>query len=757
MMSQPEVDTVVKLFDEAFKRIGINADGMIKRIMNEGLTQNMSRTITYMGRVFQLIGEKSYLALAKPFARLNTFIARQFETDDAGKPLSKFMKDIYRMSDDMKSTFIDPFTKNMDRFTVSFAKNLDGITKGVISLAKGGFTLFAGLFQPLIMFTKGLFGMSDGVGVSNDMFGRFEETATKLGETLEKIGSFFYRISMPIYDFAKAINVSTQATMKLLSVVPPALMGGLFGGIIGGAKGHGMLGAGLGMMGGGMMGASGGGDMWGIINAAMTAIFGYQLVKGMFGGKGKGGAKGGIPNSAKGIVAAGVANEIVQSNVKSSFNSQTDDIKTNSNKSKYKIAPFNQEFGYKKPLWGLGSTNLSAQFDAEHKQGKFASELNKTIVNQNRNINAEIAKIEENMKKGGVGFTASFEKENLAKIQNLRNNIQPEITQNFAKHSAIQGGMFKTNMQPDFDTRLAEQRKFDAGEYRLGVNERMNERLANKAAIESRMFGAEGYSGKFVRGMTAPSVSAGLNTIFGATLVANPLMSFMKWIGMTTVAGFALLSPLGLAAIAFGTLTAALGTATMIINSNNTVRENELQNMQEEQNQRDLKKQKTMNEAILGAGYSAGGIGDIWAKGGQMNELTNNPSRLIARLLIANKNSPDKGAATSDLVTRAYNAKMSNNWSDEQGQHLFGKSLWAAVGNPNVDPVNNPNPVETVKLILEGKGFAKDAEKIITAAFLEILQKEYTRTDKSGNLIKNQPLVDQLIQNMKYGNPDGMQ
>jgi hypothetical protein len=197
-----DIDKALNLLEKGLSRIGINSNRMLARLSKESMLTNIMRFSSYLTRGFQIVGEKFYHALIIPFAKLNTFIARNFAEGSTG------MKILSRLGEDMnrgltpiieffnrvgKSAFTDRF-KLVDESVASIKANLQAGAS------------FLGLFAS---FYQGAFGQkSEGSGLLNvlTMF-------TKFGNGLKNI---FTTIRPAIYEVGQAVGMLGKEISKIV-------------------------------------------------------------------------------------------------------------------------------------------------------------------------------------------------------------------------------------------------------------------------------------------------------------------------------------------------------------------------------------------------------------------------------------------------------------------------------------------------------------------------------------------------------------
>ena len=78
------LEKALSLLEEGLTNIGLDSNKVIGRLMAEGLIQNVARTTSYINRFFQMLGEKGFESVTRPFVGLNLFLSKQFQMDSAG-------------------------------------------------------------------------------------------------------------------------------------------------------------------------------------------------------------------------------------------------------------------------------------------------------------------------------------------------------------------------------------------------------------------------------------------------------------------------------------------------------------------------------------------------------------------------------------------------------------------------------------------------------------------------------------------------
>ncbi len=300
------VTQAVTLIEEAFKSVGIDSNKVMGRILEEGTVQNISRLSNYISRFFQLMGEDSFNALARPLNKLNEYIATYFaiisEYGKDGKVISmknsaglQYMIDL---SKKLKQQYIEPMVNSFYEMGTVIHRMRSSLWSGFIDSVKGSMSVVQGMFGAFISFTKGL------LGISHD-FTNYETTFEGLNEFLKDFGHYSnlagkYLATMipPVNDLAKSINSLAVSFMKLFSPNALGAEGSAIGALMKG--GMGLAGAGIGGL--SMI-------VNGIASAPMASTIATMAMGGMLGkfAFGRMFGRGASANVAGGVGAGSVA------------------------------------------------------------------------------------------------------------------------------------------------------------------------------------------------------------------------------------------------------------------------------------------------------------------------------------------------------------------------------------------------------------------------------------------------------------------
>lgn len=214
------MDEVTRLFEEAFKNIGIDAGQIMGRLMSEGLTQNVHRTASYINRLFQMLGESSFAQLTKPLARLNFFLSDQFKKDTG------FMKYISNLSQAFSDKFVTPLTEMMNKVGFAIEPIAGEMGVDLVNALISVGSVFKNLIMLPIEFISGLMGVSTSISdiegkVSS--FNGFLKTTAELGT---KISSSFKELREPLNMLGESINNLVVSLLKLTNIDKTAKLGG---------------------------------------------------------------------------------------------------------------------------------------------------------------------------------------------------------------------------------------------------------------------------------------------------------------------------------------------------------------------------------------------------------------------------------------------------------------------------------------------------------------------------------------------------
>lgn len=701
-----KMDDVVRLFEEAFKGIGINADSMIKRIMSEGLTQNFTRFMTYVSRSFQMVGENSYLALAKPFARLNTFIAKQFDMgDDKGKKPALLMRLLGDTGESLNQQFITPFRIAMDKFTESFKIHMEKMVIGIKILIGGVFDLFTGLATPFIAFAKGLFGITTSLDKGDDILRGFGETAEQIGKKLSKIGLFFRELADSANGFALAINSVVKAFIKLSSALPPALVGAMFGGIRGG-----LIGAGAGAVAGSMVSGhsepdmvmvdgkmvpnpnKGGMGIGEIFSTALMGLFGISAVKSLFGGgNGRTSLGGGISGSE------GIAGKV-----------------------------------------GIDRSGGSI-LDQLNEKEKLA--YKKDYINSRDIIKTDIHAIKDSL----MTETDKDVLKGLREDLKLRNNELYKLNSDYSTRMA------NSQLGTKSEYWLTGQQKSRYSTSQADVTRIFEQSKAARLAQEASWTMTGGKLEQGVKFMNSPVTGAGLNTLFIGSFFSKFIFGLSKAAsGLEVVAApLALLGAQFLAIVAIaGTMIYGLSRLQNAFNNAADAAEAEEKIRMAKYEQDKLAKTKNMNDKILG-GVGLGTYRMAWNRD-PITSMVNNPEKLLGSMLYEQKYDSKAGAqAYIERMDRLYNYKMAHpEISNEEGVAVGGNA-WASVATHKLDGSVAPKPSEILAgLTINVKGAEKDLSKKILEHFEEMVLKMHPEWKKSKTMTKAEAVELSVL----YGN-----
>lgn len=214
------MDEVTRLFEEAFKNIGIDAGQIMGRLMSEGLMQNVNRTASYISRLFQMLGEKSFSQLTKPLAKLNFFLSDQFKKDTG------FMKYIAHLSQSFSEKFVVPLTEMMNKVGFAIEPIAGEMGVNLVNALVSVGSVFKQMVMLPIEFISGLMGVSSSISdiegkVSS--FNGFLRTTAELGT---KISSSFKELRQPLNMLGESINNLVVSLLRLTNIDKTAKIGG---------------------------------------------------------------------------------------------------------------------------------------------------------------------------------------------------------------------------------------------------------------------------------------------------------------------------------------------------------------------------------------------------------------------------------------------------------------------------------------------------------------------------------------------------
>lgn len=151
-----DLDKAINLFDEGLKKIGINADRLLRRLSAEGFLQNINRMSSYILRTFQTIGEPLFTALTKPFAKFNSYLAVAFAEGGGAIPyltkLGEGIRDSFKPAIDM----IDNF--GQDVMTNIKGNPNDNVITKFVDASRGSLRALFSMLGIVKSFMMGLFG-----------------------------------------------------------------------------------------------------------------------------------------------------------------------------------------------------------------------------------------------------------------------------------------------------------------------------------------------------------------------------------------------------------------------------------------------------------------------------------------------------------------------------------------------------------------------------------------------------------------------
>ena len=151
-----DLDKAINLFDEGLKKIGINADRLLRRLSAEGFLQNINRMSSYILRTFQTIGEPLFTALTKPFAKFNSYLAVAFAEGGGAIPyltkLGEGIRDSFKPAIDM----IDNF--GQDVITNIKGNPNDNVITKFVDASRGSLRALFSMLGVVKSFMMGLFG-----------------------------------------------------------------------------------------------------------------------------------------------------------------------------------------------------------------------------------------------------------------------------------------------------------------------------------------------------------------------------------------------------------------------------------------------------------------------------------------------------------------------------------------------------------------------------------------------------------------------
>jgi len=221
------LEEAIALLEEGLANIGMDSSRIMGRLMAEGLTQNISRTVSYFNRFFQMIGEESFTSLARPFAKFNSYLSTIFSPDSEG------YKAIYRMSATIEKRFMRPVVEYFYKIGDAF-KLIGGgtIFSNFIKAIKGTVSIFSNLISIPLRFISGLFGMRSGVDSVKDSVIGLNKALEFMGKITEKISKWLSQFKTPMQDLGLAINDLLVTILKLFDMKAVGGTGNLLGSII---------------------------------------------------------------------------------------------------------------------------------------------------------------------------------------------------------------------------------------------------------------------------------------------------------------------------------------------------------------------------------------------------------------------------------------------------------------------------------------------------------------------------------------------
>lgn len=221
------LEEALTLLEEGLANIGMDSSRIMGRLMAEGLTQNISRTVSYFNRFFQMIGEESFTSLARPFAKFNSYLSTIFSPDSEG------YKAIYRMSATIEKRFMRPVVEYFYKIGDAF-KLIGGgtIFSNFIKAIKGTVSIFSNLISIPLRFISGLFGMRSGVDSVKDSVIGLNKALEFMGKITEKISKWLSQFKTPMQDLGLAINDLLVTILKLFDMKAVGGTGNLLGSII---------------------------------------------------------------------------------------------------------------------------------------------------------------------------------------------------------------------------------------------------------------------------------------------------------------------------------------------------------------------------------------------------------------------------------------------------------------------------------------------------------------------------------------------
>lgn len=151
-----DLDKAINLFDEGLKKIGINADRLLRRLSAEGFLQNINRMSSYILRTFQVMGEPLFTALTKPFAKFNSYLAVAFAEGGGAIPY------LTKLGEGIRDSF-KPAIEMVDNFGQEVMTNIktnpkDNVITKFVDASRGSLRALFSMLGIVKSFMMGLFG-----------------------------------------------------------------------------------------------------------------------------------------------------------------------------------------------------------------------------------------------------------------------------------------------------------------------------------------------------------------------------------------------------------------------------------------------------------------------------------------------------------------------------------------------------------------------------------------------------------------------
>lgn len=199
-----DLDKAINLFDEGLKKIGINADRLLRRLSAEGFLQNINRMSSYILRTFQTIGEPLFTALTKPFAKFNSYLAVAFAEGGGAIPyltkLGEGIRDSFKPAIDM----IDNF--GQDVMTNIKGNPNDNVITKFVDASRGSLRALFSMLGIVKSFMMGLFGSKstdNNMKQLSDLFSNIANFGDQASLTMDSLSDKANELGLSFGNMAK--------------------------------------------------------------------------------------------------------------------------------------------------------------------------------------------------------------------------------------------------------------------------------------------------------------------------------------------------------------------------------------------------------------------------------------------------------------------------------------------------------------------------------------------------------------------------